>query len=74
VLKFGGTSISSPKDIRDVAKSVISFAKNNQIVVVCSAVGGVTDDLILMSKMIEQRKKNDVVKTLDKIIKKHKQH
>ena len=73
MLKFGGTSLSSPKDIRDVAKSIISFTKNNEIVVVCSAVGGVTDDLILMSRMIEQQKKNDVVKTLDKIIKKHKQ-
>ena len=73
MLKFGGTSLSSPKDIRDVAKSIISFTKNNEIVVVCSAVGGVTDDLILISRMIEQRKKNDVVKTLDKVIKKHKQ-
>ena len=73
MLKFGGTSLASPKDIRDVAKSIISFTKNNEIVVVCSAVGGVTDDLILISRMIEQRKKNDVVKTLDKVIKKHKQ-
>ena len=73
MLKFGGTSLSSPKDIRDVAKSIISFSKNNEIVVVCSAVGGVTDDLILISRMIEQRKKNDIVKTLDKVIKKHKQ-
>ncbi len=73
MLKFGGTSLTSPKDIRDVAKSIISFTKNNEIVVVCSAVGGVTDDLILISRMIEQRKKNDIVKTLDKVIKKHKQ-
>jgi len=73
VLKFGGTSLASPKDIRDVTKSIISFTKNNEIVVVCSAVSGVTDDLILISRMIEQRKKNDIVKTLDKVIKKHKQ-
>jgi len=73
VLKFGGTSLSYPKDNRDVAKSIISFTKNKEIVVVCSAVGGVTDDLILISRMIEQRKKNDSVKTLDKVIKKHKQ-
>jgi len=73
VLKFGGTSLASPKDIRDVTKSIISFTKNNEIVVVCSAVSGVTDDLILISRMIEQRKKNDIVKILDKVIKKHKQ-
>jgi len=72
VLKFGGTSLGSPKDINNVARTVASFSKDNEIVVVCSAVDGVTDDLILISKMIEQRKEDDVVKALDKIIKKHK--
>jgi len=71
VLKFGGTSLASPKDIMDVAKTITSFSKDNEIVVVCSAVDGVTDDLILISKMIEQRKKDDVNESLDKIIKKH---
>ena len=72
VLKFGGTSLASPKDIIGVAKTVVSFSKSNEIVVVCSAVDGVTDDLILISRMVEQKKKNDVVKALDKIIKKHR--
>ena len=73
VLKYGGTSLSSPSDIRNVAKTVASLAKNNEIVVVCSAIDGVTDDLILISTMIEQRNKNDATKTLDNVIKKHKQ-
>ena len=72
VLKFGGTSLASPKDITNVAKTVASFSKNNQIVVVCSAVDGVTDALILISTMIEQRKKKEVAKALDELIKKHK--
>ena len=72
MLKFGGTSLSSSKDIISVAKTVDSFSKNNEIVVVCSAVDGVTDDLILISRLIEHRKKNDVAKTLNKVIKKHK--
>ena len=72
VLKFGGTSLSSPSDIRNVAKTVASLAKNNEIVVVCSAIDGVTDDLIRISIMIEQRNKNDTVRILDNIIKKHK--
>ena len=72
MLKFGGTSLASPKDIKDVAKTIASFSKDNQIVVVCSAVDGVTDDLILISKMIEQKKKKDVAKTLDELIKKHR--
>ena len=73
VLKFGGTSISSPSDIRNVAKTVASLAKNNEIVVVCSAIDGVTDDLIRISTMIEQRNKTDAAKILDSVIKKHKQ-
>ena len=73
VLKYGGTSLSSPSDIRNVAKNVASLAKNNEIVVVCSAIDGVTDDLIRISTMIEQRNKNDATKTLDNVIKKHKQ-
>jgi len=73
VLKYGGTSLSSPKDIRNVAKTVASLAKNNEIVVVCSAIDGVTDDLIRISTMIEQRNKNDAAKILDNVIKKHKQ-
>jgi len=72
VLKFGGTSLASPKDIIGVAKTVASFSKDNEIVVVCSAVDGITDDLILISKMIEQRKKDGVNELLDKIIKKHR--
>ena len=72
VLKFGGTSLASPKDIMCVAKTVVSFSKDNEIVVVCSAVDGVTDDLFLISKMIEQKKEDDVAKALDKIIKKHR--
>ena len=72
VLKFGGTSLSSPSDIRNVAKTVVSLAKNNEIVVVCSAIDGVTDDLIRISIMIEQRNKNDATRILDNIIKKHK--
>jgi aspartate kinase len=72
VLKFGGTSLGTPKDINGVAKTIASFSKDNEIVVVCSAVDGVTDDLISISKMIEQRKKKEVAKTLDGLIKKHK--
>ena len=72
VLKFGGTSLSSPKDIISVAKTVASFSKKNEIVVVCSAVNGVTDELILISRMIEQRKKDDVNVTLNKLILRHR--
>ena len=73
MLKFGGTSLSSPNDIRNVAKTVASLTKNNEIVVVCSAIDGVTDDLIRISVMIEQRNRNEAAKILDSVIKKHRQ-
>ena len=72
VLKFGGTSLASPKDIRNVAKTITSFSKGNQIVVVCSAVDGVTDDLITISRLIEQRRKNNIVANLNGVIIKHR--
>ena len=72
ILKFGGTSLASPKDIRNVAKTITSFSKDNKIVVVCSAVDGVTDDLITISRLIEQRRKNNVVANLNGIITKHR--
>ena len=62
VLKFGGTSLASPKDIIGVAKTVVTFSKDNEIVVDCSAVDGVTDARILISRMIEQRKKDVAAK------------
>ena len=73
VLKFGGTSLSSPNHIRNVAKIIASFSKDNEIVVVCSAVDGITDDLLTISRLIEQKKKDDVTKVLNNVIKKHKQ-
>ncbi len=73
VIKFGGTSISTGKNIKIVTNYLHSLSKQNQIVTVCSAVSGVTDDLIQISKFIQKgnkEKANQLVKT---IIKKHKQ-
>lgn len=44
VLKFGGTSVGSEEAIRQVAKIV--HASVDQLVIVASAVGGVTDQLV----------------------------
>ena len=73
VVKFGGTSISSVKNIRDVAKYLHDLSKKNQIIVVCSAVSGVTDDLIQISKFIHKGNKDKAKKLTIKIIQKHEQ-
>ena len=49
VIKFGGTSVGSPESLLNVKEIVLS-AKEPTIVVV-SALGGITDQLILTSRM-----------------------
>lgn len=49
VFKFGGTSVKDGKRIRHVAKLVEAYRKEH-LVVVCSALDGVTDELILLSE------------------------
>ena len=73
VVKFGGTSISSVKNIREVAKILHNLSKKNQIITVCSAISGVTDDLIQISKFIQKGNKDKAKKLTKKIIQKHKQ-
>src|SRR3954466_5667730 len=53
VQKYGGTSVGNPERIKKVAQRVASYrAKGDQIVVVVSAMSGVTDGLIKMAKEI----------------------
>ena len=73
VVKFGGTSISSDKKIRDVSNYLHSLSNKNQIIAVCSAVSGVTDDLIEISKLIQKGNKEQANKLIKKIIQKHNQ-
>ena len=50
VLKFGGTSVGSIKKIKKVAEIVSSYKKKNyKVIVVSSAMSGVTNDLIKKS-------------------------
>ena len=49
VLKFGGTSVGSPSSILNVKKIV--EAQTEPVVVVVSALGGITDKLLLTSKL-----------------------
>jgi aspartate kinase len=51
VQKFGGTSVANPERIRNVAGRVAAYrAQGSQVVVVVSAMSGVTDNLIKMAK------------------------
>jgi aspartate kinase len=51
VQKFGGTSVANPDRIKNVARRVARYrAEGNQVVVVVSAMSGVTDNLIKMAR------------------------
>ncbi|KFM14679.1 Aspartokinase protein [Marine Group I thaumarchaeote SCGC RSA3] len=73
VIKYGGTSISSAKDIRAVANHLNSLSKKNQIIVVCSATSGTTDDLIEISESIKKENKSKAEQLASKITNRHKQ-
>ncbi len=51
VLKFGGTSVGSVKSIQSLKKIVEKEAKEQPIVVVVSALGGITDKLLSTAQM-----------------------
>jgi len=73
VIKYGGTSISTAKDIKAIAKYLNSLSKKNQIIVVCSAMSGTTDDLIEISESIKKENKSKGEQLASKIINRHKQ-
>lgn len=73
VIKYGGTSISSAKDILNVAKYISTLSKKNEIVLVCSATSGTTDDLIEISESIEKENKSKAEQLASKITDRHKQ-
>ncbi|MDG6967102.1 MAG: aspartate kinase [Nitrososphaerota archaeon] len=63
VMKFGGTSVASAERIKNVAERVKGSGRGHQVVVVCSAMGDVTDELLAlcadaskgMEKPVEER-------------------
>ena len=72
-MKFGGTSIATVKDIQNVVKIINTLSTENKLVVVCSAVDGITDELIKISNEIQKENKKEANKILARISQKHKQ-
>ena len=55
VLKFGGTSVGTVKKIKKVAEIITDYKKKKyKVIVVSSAMSGVTNDLINKSKKISK--------------------
>ena len=70
VLKFGGSSVGSPDSLKQVRSIVES--QEGPVVVVVSALGGVTDQLISMSRKAEEGDMS-YLETLDNIRHRHYQ-
>ena len=56
VLKFGGTSVANSKSLKKVLEIIKN--QNEQIIIVVSALGGITDLLMEMLSLAQSRKEN----------------
>ena len=72
VLKFGGSSVASSENINKVISIVKDSANKNKVVVVVSALGGVTD-LLLEAGNLACSGNKDYIKTFETIEEKHLQ-
>ncbi len=62
VMKFGGSSVADAKKIRGVIDIVLeSFKTDEKIIVVVSALGGITDDLIKLSTLALRGDKYEIL-------------
>jgi aspartokinase/homoserine dehydrogenase 1 len=57
VLKFGGTSVANAENIKRVKNIAETYAKDSQVVIVVSALGGVTDLLIKALRLASEQDK-----------------
>ena len=73
VIKFGGTSLATPKEIKGVAKFIQNTGKKNQIVMVCSAINDTTDELLEISESIKKENRAQADSILSKLTKQHMQ-
>jgi len=71
VMKFGGTSVDGGPKIRKVARLVSEQGKGHQVVVVCSAMGNVTDELAGLSAAAAKEMDKAVDDRLSAIRKRH---
>ncbi|HEY6191725.1 MAG TPA: bifunctional aspartate kinase/homoserine dehydrogenase I [Bacteroidota bacterium] len=51
VLKFGGSSLSTPERMRDVARIVLSASKKERVAVIVSAFQGITNQLLESARL-----------------------
>jgi aspartate kinase len=72
VMKFGGTSVATGENIRRVANIVADNVKKNyRVVVVVSALAGVTNQLVEEAEQAKKRKEKQIQEFTKKLVEKH---
>src|SRR3990172_1844589 len=71
IVKFGGTSVGDSQRIKNIAKSIKEIKKDNEVVIVVSALNGVTDYLIKMGENARTGHLDRVASELQEIRKRH---
>ncbi len=71
VLKFGGSSIGTPKAMGSALKIIISESERNHCVIVVSALGGVTDGLIKAAQLARKRERKSLAREIHVLEEKH---
>lgn len=70
VLKFGGTSVASPENILKVVEIVKNKSRDNQLIIVASAMGGITN-LLVKSGELASKGNEEYKSILSEIEQKH---
>ncbi len=71
VMKFGGTSVGTGENIRNVADLVTKYAKDNKVAVVVSALAGVTNSLIETGCQARKSDEKHIQAFTAELLKKH---
>ncbi len=71
VMKFGGTSIGNGRRILHVAKIIRDYSEKDRVVIVVSAMSGVTDKLIDVFKMFQKGQHSEGLINLGQLYEKH---
>ncbi len=71
VMKFGGNSVSTPERVIETARIVSSYSKEHRVVVILSAIKGITDDLLSICESIRRNDIDTASTILDRVIKIH---
>jgi aspartate kinase len=73
IMKFGGTSVGTGENIRRVADIVSQYSKEYRVVVVVSALAGVTNKLLEVACQAKKSDEKLVKNFTDEMLKKHKE-